>query len=101
MTRKLTNAFSDSSRLLNSSASRRRFLKHATSASAALAFSGLPRSAFAQTAADISPSAKFFPGFKPFKIKTSTEIAITDVIGGSGPPVLLLHGAPVNFASWG
>jgi haloacetate dehalogenase len=60
----------------------------------------VPGTAQAQTAPGVSPSAKFFPGFKPFKIKTSTGITINGVIGGSGPPVLLLHGAPVNIAGW-
>ncbi len=48
----------------------------------------------------VSPSAKFMPGFKPFKIKTSTGVTINGVIGGKGPPLLLLHGAPVNLAGW-
>jgi len=68
-----------------------------------IAFVGV---AFAQEAAAseaapaVSPSAKFFPGFKPFKVKTSSGITINGVIGGSGPPVLLIHGAPVNLAGW-
>jgi len=53
-----------------------------------------------QTEPAISPSADFFPGFKPFKITTSSGITINGVVGGNGPPVLLLHGAPVNLASW-
>lgn len=60
----------------------------------------VPGAAQAQTAPDVSPSAKFFPGFKPFKLKTSAGITINGVVGGSGPPVLLLHGAPVNLAGW-
>jgi haloacetate dehalogenase len=47
-----------------------------------------------------SPSARFFPGFKPFRVRTSSGIEISGVVGGNGPPVLLIHGAPVNFASW-
>ncbi len=47
-----------------------------------------------------SPSAKFMPGFKPFRVKTSSRITINGVIGGEGPLLLLLHGAPVNLASW-
>src|SRR6188472_709117 len=43
--------------------------------------------------------ARFFPGFKPFKVKT-TGAEINGVIGGSGPPVLLLHGAPQSHITW-
>ena len=48
------------------------------------------------TAAD---TTKWFPGFKPFRVKTSGA-EINGVIGGSGPPVLLLHGAPQSHISW-
>ncbi len=41
----------------------------------------------------------FFPGFKAFRIKTSGA-EINGVVGGSGPPVLLLHGAPQSHISW-
>jgi haloacetate dehalogenase len=43
--------------------------------------------------------ARFLPGFKPFKVKT-TGAEINGVIGGSGPPILLLHGAPQSHISW-
>ena len=43
--------------------------------------------------------ARFFPGFKPFKVKTSGA-EINGVIGGSGPPILLLHGAPQSHITW-
>ena len=46
-----------------------------------------------------SGEARFFPGFKPFKVKT-TGAEINGVIGGSGPPILLLHGAPQSHISW-
>ena len=39
--------------------------------------------------------------FKPFKIKTSDPLVeIVGEIGGSGPPVLLLHGNPLSHHSW-
>src|SRR5262245_47580616 len=44
-------------------------------------------------------SSKFFPGFKAWKIQTSGA-TINGVIGGQGPPVLLLHGAPQTHISW-
>ena len=47
-----------------------------------------------------SPSSKFFPGFKSFMIKTSSGIHINGVLAGSGPPILLLHGAPCNLTNW-
>ena len=41
-----------------------------------------------------SPCMKFFPsGFRNERIKTSGA-EINAVIGGSGPPVLMFHGAP-------
>jgi haloacetate dehalogenase len=43
--------------------------------------------------------ARFFPGFRAEDVKTSGAV-IHAVVGGSGPPVLLLHGAPQSRASW-
>jgi haloacetate dehalogenase len=43
--------------------------------------------------------AEFFPGFRPQKVRTSGAV-IHAVIGGNGPPVLLLHGAPQSRVSW-
>jgi haloacetate dehalogenase len=43
--------------------------------------------------------APVFEGFKRGKAQLG-EIAINYVIGGSGPPVLLLHGFPQNLAMW-
>jgi len=44
-----------------------------------------------------SSSLEFFPGFKPIEVTTSAGITINGVVGGSGPPVLLLHGAPCVY----
>jgi haloacetate dehalogenase len=54
-----------------------------------------------QTArAQESEASKFFPtGFKMFKVQTSGA-TINGVIGGQGPPLLLLHGAPQSHISW-
>lgn len=54
------------------------------------------------SAADLGESAwkNFFPeGFRIERIKTSGA-EINTVIGGSGPPVLMLHGAPQSLITW-
>jgi len=43
--------------------------------------------------------SRFFPNFKPFKVQT-TGAVINGVIGGQGPPILLLHGAPQSHIVW-
>ncbi|HLH44580.1 MAG TPA: alpha/beta hydrolase [Bryobacteraceae bacterium] len=62
----------------------------------------------ARTAAAQNPAAsavepawkRFFPpGFRNQRIKTSGA-EINAVIGGSGPPVLLWHGAPQSLITW-
>jgi haloacetate dehalogenase len=55
-----------------------------------------------QSSPPVSPGStlKFFPGFKPLKVRTSTGVEINGVMGGSGPPLLLLHGAPLSHISW-
>jgi haloacetate dehalogenase len=71
-------------------------------AAAAVAASALPgtgEAAAQQWQPGTSAAGKFFPGFKPFAIKTSGA-TINGVIGGQGPPVLLLHGAPQSMISW-
>ena len=40
-----------------------------------------------------------FPGFKPMRIETKGA-TINAVVGGSGPPVLLLHGHPQTHVMW-
>jgi haloacetate dehalogenase len=56
-------------------------------------------------AADDAPSdssaldARLLVGFKSQKVKTSGATLQT-VIGGSGPPLLLIHGAPLTHLSW-
>jgi haloacetate dehalogenase len=59
-------------------------------------------SALGRTAADAQTppdTTRFFPGFKTFDVKT-TGAAIHGVVGGSGPPLLLLHGAPQTHVTW-
>jgi len=42
---------------------------------------------------------KFFPGFESRQIETSDAIIHT-IVGGNGPPVLLMHGWPQNLLEW-
>lgn len=72
---------------------RRDLLKGAAAVAATAASIG---KAMAQSnAAD----AVLFPGFRTERVAT-TGAEINCVIGGSGPPLLLLHGAPQSHASW-
>jgi haloacetate dehalogenase len=41
-----------------------------------------------------------FPGFAAHDIPTSGGVTIHAVKGGSGPPLLLLHGAPMTHYTW-
>jgi len=51
-------------------------------------------------AEDTSAWKKFFPeGFRNERIKTSGA-EINTLIGGSGPPLLLFHGAPDSLITW-
>ena len=46
-----------------------------------------------------SADAVLFPGFRAERIRTR-ETEIHTVVGGQGPPVLLLHGYPETHACW-
>lgn len=41
-----------------------------------------------------------FPGFRPFRVQASEGVTIAGVLGGAGPPLLLLHGHPQTHAIW-
>jgi haloacetate dehalogenase len=74
---------------------RRTMLKEMGAVALGAAVTGLPA-----RAQDAGGTSKFFPaGFKTFKFQTSGA-TINGVIGGQGPPVLLLHGAPLSHISW-
>lgn len=47
----------------------------------------------------VAGRATLFDGFKPMRIQTSGA-TISAVVGGSGPPVLLLHGHPQMHVMW-
>ena len=64
----------------------------------AAALTALPGRAAAQATAGPGGTLKFFPGFKSARVKTSgAEINL--VHAGSGPPLLLIHGAPQTHVS--
>jgi len=74
---------------------RRDFLKSATAMTAAAAASRLTSASAQSNEAD----AILFPGFRTERVETSGA-EINCVIGGDGPPLLLLHGAPESHAGW-
>ena len=45
-------------------------------------------------------AAPVFPGFTAHRIDTSGGVTINAVKGGNGPPLLLLHGAPLTLYTW-
>ena len=64
----------------------------------ATAAAALPRTATPQSTAATGSTLRFFPGFRNTRVKTSgAEINL--VHAGSGPPVLLMHGAPQTHVS--
>lgn len=73
----------------------------AGAAAGAMAMAGAQaRAQTATTASEPSPCMHFFPSnFRNERIKTSGA-EINTVIGGSGPPVLLFHGAPQSVITW-
>lgn len=83
---------------------RRRLLQQAALASGAVAFAAnqaRAQTADANTQSSDEPAWKhlFPPGFRNERIKTSGA-EINTVIGGSGPPVLMFHGAPQSLITW-
>src|SRR6266700_4088517 len=76
---------------------RRRLLQQTALAAGADAFT--TQKAFAQTS-ETPGWQHFFPSaFRNERIKTSGA-EINAVIGGSGPPVLMFHGAPQSLITW-
>jgi haloacetate dehalogenase len=64
----------------------------------AIALGSAVGSVFAQERA-ASDTTRFFPGFTQSQVKVSGA-TINTVKGGSGPPILLLHGAPQSHICW-
>lgn len=66
----------------------------AAASAAAASASGTDLPAAAQAA-----NSRFFPGFKQRFIKTSGA-TINTLVGGNGPPLLLIHGHPATHVEW-
>src|SRR5580658_8533564 len=74
--------------------------KTAWAAGAAALVSAKADDQTAAAASEQPPCMRFFPSsFRNERIKTSGA-EINAVIGGSGPPVLLFHGAPQSVVTW-
>src|SRR6516162_5959111 len=58
-----------------------------------------PYSPFAIRSLQSTHTMSFFEGFTRSEIKTSGARIVT-LVGGSGPPVLLMHGNPFSHLSW-
>ena len=77
---------------------RRTFLQY--SAAALVAGRAASAAQTPQTTPQTGDTLRFFPsGFKTMKVQTSGA-TINLVTGGSGPPLLLLHGAPMSHITW-
>jgi haloacetate dehalogenase len=75
---------------------RRDWLRRTAVLAAGTAVAGLKRIHARQ---QVGGPANLFPGFKAVKVRTSGA-EINAVAAGSGPPLLLLHGAPQTHAIW-
>jgi len=81
---------------MNMTLSRRSMLRTASSLGLAGTVSGIPN-LFAQNGTDLD--AMLFPGFEVSRIATN-GVEIHTLVGGEGPPILLLHGAPQSHFAW-
>jgi haloacetate dehalogenase len=79
------------------SAERRSLLR---AASALATGAALFDDAHAQQANGAAPAPLSIPGFTPARVEVSGGVTINAVKGGNGPPLLLLHGAPLTLYTW-
>jgi haloacetate dehalogenase len=85
--------------------SRREFLGVSLAALAGSAAATIPLPAAGQDLLPARPAPepgstlRFFPGFDAFRVETSGTF-IRGVMGGQGPPLLLLHGYPQTHLEW-
>jgi haloacetate dehalogenase len=86
---------------VNGEFGRRTFLEQSI---AMLLTAGVASPTTTTRAQEFQPSPKgstlrFFPGFEGIRVEAS-GVTINGVIGGSGPPLLLLHGFPETHVEW-
>ncbi len=83
------------------SLSRRNLLSTGASIAGMVGAGLLPRTAFSTETRPMDDTgiARLLPGFRQQRIKTSGA-EINTVVGGSGPPLLLLHGHPQTMVCW-
>src|SRR6476646_2564151 len=60
---------------------------------------GAAAGSLSEAQAQQTPANLFPENFKSFQVETSGA-TINGVIGGQGPPVLLMHGYPLSHVSW-
>jgi haloacetate dehalogenase len=77
------------------SPARRAVLRGASALAAGATLAQLGSAARAQSAA-----APPIPGFTTERVRTSDGVTIHSVKGGDGPPLLLMHGAPLTHYTW-
>ena len=83
---------------------RRSFMEQSLALLYALGAGGVATSVLAEQTPGFKPAPKgstlrFFPGFEAIRLETS-EATINGIIGGSGPPLLLLQGFPQTHVQW-
>ena len=82
------------------SAQRRSLLRAASALAAAGALFDEAAAQQASAAAPAAGTPLSIPGFMPARIETGGGVTINAVQGGNGPPLLLLHGAPLTLYTW-